>query len=407
LKKILQKPELSGRLVNWIVELREFDLEFYPRTTIKAQILADFIAEFSNLSKSDELPEGDTWIAYVDGSSMKSRSGAGVALLTPDKREISVAFKLNFSTTTNEAEYEVVIAGLSLAEHLGAKNMEIQSDSQVVVGHIQGGSEAKGDKMIEYLAKVRSLWDRFELVVVTRVPRSKNKRADALARLGSATDENIVASKQQVVVLDNPSMPNLESVIQIDDIYTILEWARAVVEHLKEGRLPDDKKEARRIRIQSARYTLIDEILYRRGYTLPLLKCLSTAEAENVLKEIHEGVCGSHSGSLMLAHKVVRAGYYWPTMNQDSVKILQRYDKCQRFAKVQTNPLVEVSSISSPWPFAQWGVDIVGPMPRGKGNCRFLVVTVDYFPLLCFSSSPLLWLLLFAQAKHDIYRLIC
>lgn len=131
--------------------------------------------------------------------------------------------------------------------------------------------------------------------------------------------------------------------------------------------------------MQSAQYTLIGEVLYRRGYTLPLLKCLSAVEAEYVLKEIHEGVCGSHSGGRILAHKAVRAGYYWPTMNQESVEMVRRCDKCQRFAKLQTKPAVELSSVSSPWPFAQWGVDIVGPVPAGKGNCKFLVVAVDYF----------------------------
>lgn len=106
---------------------------------------------------------------------MKSRNGAGVALITPDKEEILVKLKLNFPTTNNEVEYEAVITGLSLAEHLGAKNLEIRSDLQVVAGHIQGGSEAKGEKMIEYLAKVRSFLDHFERVVVTQVPRTKNE----------------------------------------------------------------------------------------------------------------------------------------------------------------------------------------------------------------------------------------
>jgi ribonuclease HI len=141
----------------------------------------NFIVEFNNLPESEELFEGDTWIAYVDGSSMKSRSGAGVALMTPDKEEISIALKLNFLTTNNEAEYEAMIAGLRLAEHLGEKNLEIRSDSQVVVGHIQGRSEARGEKMIEYLAMVRSFWDCFERVVVTQVPRTENEQADALA----------------------------------------------------------------------------------------------------------------------------------------------------------------------------------------------------------------------------------
>jgi hypothetical protein len=95
------------------------------------------------------------------------------------------------------------------------------------------------------------------------------------------------------------------SMMQIDDAYVIPEWARHVIEYLKNGQLPNDKKEARKVRMQSVRYTLVGEILYRRGYTLPLLKCLSTTEAEYVLKEIHEGVCDSHSGGRMLAHKVV------------------------------------------------------------------------------------------------------
>jgi ribonuclease HI len=188
LKKVLQKPNLSGRLVNWAVELGEFDLEFYPRTTIKAQVLANFIAEFSNLPESHEMPAKEAWIAYVDGSSTKSRSGAGVALITPDKEEIAMALKLDFPITNNEAEYKAVIAGLSLAEHLGAKNLEVRSDSQVVVGHIQGGSEAKGEKMIKYLAKVLGFWDRLERVVVTKIPRAENGRAYTLAQLGSATD---------------------------------------------------------------------------------------------------------------------------------------------------------------------------------------------------------------------------
>jgi ribonuclease HI len=152
---------------------------------------------------------------------MKSRSGDEVALMTPDKEEISVALKLNFLTTNNEAEYEAVIAGLSLAEHLGARNLEIRSDLQVVVGDIQGGSEAKREKMIEYLAKVCCFWDRFKQVVVTQVQRTENEKADALARLGSAMDEKIAASKQHVVVLDNPSIANSELVMQVEDSYDI------------------------------------------------------------------------------------------------------------------------------------------------------------------------------------------
>jgi hypothetical protein len=99
--------------------------------------------------------------------------------------------------------------------------------------------------------------------VVTQISRIKNERADALARLGSATDEKILASKHWVMVLDKPSVDDHGLVMQIDDAYVTPQWARSVVEYLKNGQLPDDKREARKIRMQSARYTLIGEILYR------------------------------------------------------------------------------------------------------------------------------------------------
>lgn len=120
---------------------------------------------------------------------------------------------------------------------MGAKNLEVRSDSQVVVGHIQGGSEAKGEKMIKYLAKVLGFWDRFKQLVVTQIPRAENGRADALARLGSAADEVISASKHRVIILDRPSVEDVRSVMQIDDVYIIPEWTRYVIEYLKNGQL--------------------------------------------------------------------------------------------------------------------------------------------------------------------------
>jgi ribonuclease HI len=92
----------------------------------------------------------------VDESSTQSSSGARVVLINPDKDEVSIAIKLDFLPTKNEAEYETVLARLGIAQELGARNLEIYNDSQVVAGHIQGGFYAKVDKMIKYLAKVQS-----------------------------------------------------------------------------------------------------------------------------------------------------------------------------------------------------------------------------------------------------------
>ncbi|XP_059436532.1 uncharacterized protein LOC132169525 [Corylus avellana] len=259
--------------------------------------------EFCYFAEPSQLPESETWVANVDVSSTWKRGGAKNVLTNLKAESLEFSIWLAFTTTNNEAEYEVVIAGLSLAQDMGAKNLEVRSDSQVVVGHIQGEYRARGGKDEEASSE-------------------ENSRANFLARLGSSTDEEAEALEQK---------------------------------YSEEGKLLDDKKKAQQIRMRSARYTRVGSTLYKRGYTLPLLKCITKAESEYVIREIHEGVCDSHEGSRMLAHKAIRAGYYWPGMNQDSSDIVKNYDKCQRFAKVTKNPPEELSPISAPWSFAQWG----------------------------------------------------
>jgi len=98
-----------------------------------------------------------------------------------------------------------------------------------------------------------------------------------------------------------------------------------------------------------------------------------------VLYEIHEGTYGNHVGARSLAGKALRVGYYWPTLQKDTYTIVRACDKCQRFANVQTIPREMMTPISSPWPFVQWGIDIMGPFPLGKKQIRFLIVAIDYF----------------------------
>ena len=87
-----------------------------------------------------------------------------------------------------------------------------------------------------------------------------------------------------------------------------------IVGYLKEGKLPQGRDEARKLRIKSAKYIRMDEVLYKRGFSQPYLKCLVPDEANYVLREVHEGACGNYSGTRSLVHKVVRVGYYWPTV---------------------------------------------------------------------------------------------
>jgi ribonuclease HI len=277
LKKILQKPDISGWLVNWAVELGEFDIDFLPRTTIKGQALADFLVEFSGFPEEVGLPVGDAWVACVDGLSTRKRSGDGVVIISPKGERWEFTIKLAFTTTNNEAEYEAVIAGMEVAQKLEAKILEVRSDSQVVVGHIRGEFEAQGEKMKQYLSKVQEIETFFKSVLITRVPREANTWVDFLACLRFGTTEEIKASSQQVQSLTQPSITLPINIMQVHDA-EFPEWAEEVVWYLKEEKLLEDKKKSRQVRMRSARYTLIGNTLYWRGYTLPLLKCISKAK---------------------------------------------------------------------------------------------------------------------------------
>ena len=124
---------------------------------------------------------------------------------------------------------------------------------------------------------------------------------------------------------------------------------------------------------------MIKDVLYKRGFSRPYLRCLGNEEADYVMREVHEWICGNHSGSRSLVHKLVRVGYYWPTMQADAEAYVRACDKCQRFNNIIRRPTEELTPITAPWPFVQWGLDIVGPFPTAIRQLKFLVVGIDYF----------------------------
>ena len=97
------------------------------------------------------------------------------------------------------------------------------------------------------------------------------------------------------------------------------------------------------------------------------------------MKEVHEGICGNHSRVQSLVHKLIQVGYYWPTMLKDAQAYIKACDKYQRFNNHIKQPSEELTPMTAPWPFAQWGLDIMGPFPIGVRQLKFLVVGIDYF----------------------------
>ena len=152
-----------------------------------------------------------------------------------------------------------------------------------------------------------------------------------------------------------------------------------IVSFLQDGHLPQDADKARKIRKKAARFTILNDVLYKRGFSMPYLRCVDDDKAKYILEEIHEGIYGDYAGPRSLVSKVISTGYFWPTMQVDALELVKKCDKYQQFGNVQRLPVERMTTITSSWPFTQWGIDIVGPLPLGKGQVKFLLVAIDYF----------------------------
>ena len=190
MKQVLHKPETSGRLMKWAIELSEFDIRYKPKTTIKGQVLEDFVMEFTSVELAEDtqtMPDFPIWKLSVDGAANAQASSAGLILNSPEGIDIEYALRFWFPASNNEAEYEAIIAGLNLAHLMEVDQLEVCSDSQLVVKEIEDTYEAKGEKMILYLKKVRELLRKFVLVQVRHIPRAENSRVDDLAKMATAS----------------------------------------------------------------------------------------------------------------------------------------------------------------------------------------------------------------------------
>jgi len=154
LRTVLSKPDLSGRMMKYVIELSAYRVQFHPREAKKAQVIADFIVEHTGTAPEEERGDIPEWTLQVDGSSTRSGSGAGLVLTGPHGAKVLYALKFGFKASNNEAEYEALIAGLKIAKDIGARRLRALSDSMLVVQQVRGDFETKGDMMIKYLQVV-------------------------------------------------------------------------------------------------------------------------------------------------------------------------------------------------------------------------------------------------------------
>ncbi|GJS81625.1 reverse transcriptase domain-containing protein [Tanacetum coccineum] len=236
IKQILSRPENTRRKLKWKFELESFDITYMPRTSIRGQILADFIAERPDeedppMETPAEEVTPEPWTLFTDGSSCRYGSGAGLILTNPEGEEFTYTLRFEFDASNNEAEYEALIVGLRIAEQIGVKNLVAKVDSYLVANQFNRSYEAKEQSMIQYLEKSKAFTDNFKMFSIEQVPQSKNKKEE-------------------------------------EGYYSMT----SLIEYLVEGTLLADTKKAQAVKIKARQYTMINDILYKKSFLEPWLR---------------------------------------------------------------------------------------------------------------------------------------
>ncbi|GKV11390.1 hypothetical protein SLEP1_g22653 [Rubroshorea leprosula] len=265
-------------------------------------------------------------------------SGTGALLIGPDGYRSEHALKFNFNATNNMAEYEALLLGLQLALELKISAIQVYSDSQLVVNQTNSICEVVDPVMVKYAALVAELKCKFQKFCLSKIPRTENEQADSLSKF--ASDSSLSSRSIFVEVLDEPSFMK-PRVMEISTDPDMPSWTDSIISFLRDGIVPENRQEAMKLRKKASWYTLVNGVLYKRSFSLPLLRCLNPYETEYALRE--------------------------------------RCPKYQFFAHLTHQPAEELTNFVAPWPFAQWGLDLLGPFVKGVGGVTHLIVGVNYF----------------------------
>nr|XP_051211175.1 uncharacterized protein LOC127328628 [Lolium perenne] len=409
IRYVLSQPALMGRLGKWALLMMEFDLTFVPQKAIKGQALADFLAAHPIPEDSPlitNLPDEEVftaelegpWELYFDGASRteansdgtpRRRAGAGLVFKTPRGEVMYHSFSLlKEECSNNEAEYEALIFGLLLALSMDVRSLRAYGDSQLIVRQVNGIYEVRKPELVPYYNAARNLMGKFLQIEVLHVPRSRNAPADALAKLAAALVLRDDKS-MQVTVEERWLLPAVLELIppkyEVNSITTNVveedEWLQPFLDYFKHGSLPDDPVKRRQLQRRLPSYVYKAGVLYKWSHGQEiLLRCVNRGEAEKILQEMHHGVCGGHQGGAKMYHGIRLAGYYWPGIMTDCLRVAKSCHGCQIHGDFKHQPPVPLHPTVPSWPFDAWGIDVISPIdpPSSRGH-RFILAATDYF----------------------------
>ncbi|XP_026420595.1 uncharacterized protein LOC113316658 [Papaver somniferum] len=296
------------------------------------------------------------WEIFVYGESNSCEGGVGIVFTSPAGERIVFCFRMEYKATNNKTKFEAVIQALRIAIEMELDEMRITSDTQLVVRRIEGVYNAVDLVMKIYQQLVQDYSTKIRSIIWRNINRDNNRHEDALTFKASMI-ENPKIWHIVIQWLMQPSVSREEKELQVmmvEERNTIMskeDWRTPIYKYLTKGDLPRDRQEAKKVKSKSTNYKVREGILYRRSFLGPLMRCLSQEEGIKIMKSIHYGDAGNHSGTRLLAYKTRTHGYFWSYMHKDAKDISIR---CE-------------------------GIDIVGPFVTGTKQRRYLIVATDYF----------------------------
>jgi hypothetical protein len=259
--------------------------------------------------------------------------------------------------------------------------------------------DAISDNMTTYRNLYYYLEGTFDGCEVSHISRASNKEADNLANIGSQclhipqgvfweeiVERSIKSTKvsttgEQVQHQATGSEAGSSGTAEPEEVMIIEEtWMQPYLAYMVNKTLPKDTVQVKRIIRRSKAFVVLQGKLYKRSITGMLQRCVTPQEGQEILRDIHAGVCGHHASCRSIAAKAFCAGFYWLTAMEDTKDIVRKCEACQCFASRPHVPAAELQPIPLSWPFAQWGLDMVGKLHKSwPGGHVYMLVAVDRF----------------------------
>jgi ribonuclease HI len=186
LGEILNNREATEKIATCAIELSMYDIVYKPRTTIKAQALSDFMAEWTEIQTPSREIELEYWTINFDGSLQLQGAGAGILVTSPKGESFMYVLQMHFPTSNNAAEYEALLHGLMMATTLGIRRLKVLRDSLLVVNQANKEWSCLDDKMLLYCRELHMLENNFDSLEYLHILRGKNEITDELANLSSS-----------------------------------------------------------------------------------------------------------------------------------------------------------------------------------------------------------------------------